>query len=177
MAQQTTSSKPASDTAQATADAARAADDAARAADDAARAADRSARTTDQLVVQRPEVYQTFQRPIVYEVTRGKKRRGKRKYSRGLKDPQRVEEGVARSLEELTDGIAAGTRKYRRRRDDSARRKKDGALKDGLRNLGRGTETALRRASRAPTELTRPLTLKRVRRLLVPRLPRIPWFT
>jgi hypothetical protein len=167
---QTTSSKPAADAAQATADAARAADDAAHAADDAARAADRSART-DQLIVQRPVAYETFQRPIVYEVTRGKKRRGKRRYSRGRKDPQRVEEGITRSLEELTDGIARGVNKYRRRRDDSARRKKDGALKDGLRNIGRGTETALRRAARAPTELTRPLTLKRVSRLLVPRIP------
>lgn len=158
---QTTSSKSA-------ADAAQAADDAARAADNAARAADRSARE-DQVIVHQPVVYEPFGRPIVYEITR--KRRGKRRYSRGRKDPQRVEEGITRALEELTDGVAAGVSKYRRRRDNSARKKKDGALKDGLRNIGRGLETALRKSARAPTELTRPLTLKRVTRLLVPRFP------
>ena len=152
----------------AAADAAHAADDAAHAADDAARAADRSARR-DQVIVQRPIVYEPFGRPVVYEVARG---RGKRKYGRGRKDPQRVEEGITRSLEEFTDGVAAGVNKYRRRRDYSARKKRDGAMKDGLRNIGRGLETALRRSAKAPTELTRPLTLRRVTRLLPLPFPR-----
>ncbi|HSG39241.1 MAG TPA: hypothetical protein VLE27_06355 [Thermoanaerobaculia bacterium] len=169
MAQQPTSSKPAADAAQATSDAARAADDAAHAADDAARAADRSARA-ERVIVERPVVYEPFGRPIVYEVTR--RGRGKRKYSRGMKDPQRVEEGITRSLERLTDGVADGVAKYRRRRDNSARKKRDGAMKDGLRNIGRGLETALRRSAKAPTELTRPLTLRRVTRLLPVPFPR-----
>ena len=50
--------------------------------------------------------------------------------------------------------------------DRSAERKKDGAVKDFVRNLGRGAEEALRTGAKAPTDLTRYLTKKRLTRLV-----------
>jgi hypothetical protein len=169
---QATSSKAAAD------DAARAADDAARAADGAARAAEDAAQVAagpDPVVyeTQRPIVYEVaYQRPIVYEVR--KKRRRKKKYSSGLKDPQKVEQGLSRSVERVAHAVADGFTRYRRRRNNSARKKRDGAIKDVCRNVGRGAETAIRRAAKAPTDLTRKLSFRRVTRLLVP--PLLPRF-
>ena len=174
---QSTSSKTAAD------DAARAANDAARAAAGAARAAEGAANAaadTDPIVyeVQKPVVYEVAtQRPIVYEVRKGRKgRKGRRKkkYSRGLRDPQKLEQGASRSAERLAHALADGLTRYRRRRNDSAERKRDGAIKDALRNIGRGAERALRTGAKAPTDFTRYLSIKRVRRLtrfVVPPLP------
>ncbi|MBW8875649.1 MAG: hypothetical protein JF614_11860 [Acidobacteria bacterium] len=171
---QSTSSKSAAD------DAARAANDAARAAAGAARAAEGAANAaadTDPIVyeVQKPVVYEVAtQRPIVYEVRKGRKgRKGRRKkkYSRGLKAPQKVEQGLSRSAERLAEAVADGLTRYRRRENRSARKKRDGAIKDALRNIGRGAEKALRTGSRAPTDFTKRLSVKRLTRFCIPPLP------
>lgn len=110
----------------------------------------------------------------LYEYRRGG---GKKRYSRGWKDPQILERDVSRSAERLAKAASDGFRRYRRRRDKSARKKKDGAIKDFVRNVGQGSERALRTASRAPSDLTRRATTKRLRRTLraVP-VPPFFWF-
>ena len=107
---------------------------------------------------------QVFPRPIVYERTKGG--RGKKRYSSGLKDGQKLEEGASRAAQRVAQAVADGFGEYRRRRDRSAERKKDGAVKDFVRNLGRGAEEALRTGAKAPTDLTRYLTKKRLTRLV-----------
>ena len=109
--------------------------------------------------------------PIVYEY---RKKRGKKRYSKGKKDVQILERGFSRSLERVADAVGDGLGRYRRRRNRSANRKKDGAIKDFVKNVGRGTEKALRTGSKAPTDLTRRVTwkrLKRATRLPVPAPP------
>ena len=107
---------------------------------------------------------QVFPRPIVYERTKGGG--GKKRYSSELKDGQKLEEGASRAAQRLAQAVADGFGEYRRRRDRSAGRKKDGAVKDFVRNLGRGAEEALRTGAKAPTDLTRYLTKKRLTRLV-----------
>lgn len=161
--------------------AARAADGAARAADDASRAADDAARAAAEpepvVVIQQPTVataYQATHVPVVYEtmqapiVYRRRRSRGNRKYSRGLKAPQQLERDASRSAERVAQAVADGIGEYRDNRDKSARRKRDGAIKDVVRNVGRGVSEALDTGSRAPSDLTRRATLKRLTRTFVP---------
>ncbi|HEX8475530.1 MAG TPA: hypothetical protein VF666_15995 [Pyrinomonadaceae bacterium] len=99
--------------------------------------------------------------PLVYEV-RTKKR--KKKYSKGLKDPQRWEDGISLASKRLARSIEQGLRTYRRRRNKSARRKKDGAIRDGLENVSIGFGRTLRVASDAPYDLARKVNSKRFSR-------------
>lgn len=101
------------------------------------------------------------------------RRRGKR-YSKGWKDSQIIERDVSRSAERLADAASDGLNRYRRSRNRSAKKKKDGAIKDFVRNVGRGAEDALRTGSKAPSDLTRRATSKRLKRTL--RLVPVPPF-
>jgi len=105
------------------------------------------------------------QQPIVYE---RKKKKGKRKkkYSRGLKEPQRLEKGISRAAERIADAVADGFSEYRDRRDKSAGKKRDGAIKDAARNVGRGLEEAIGTAAKVPTDLTKRVSYRRLTRMV-----------
>ncbi|HSS75633.1 MAG TPA: hypothetical protein VLV54_02710 [Thermoanaerobaculia bacterium] len=105
------------------------------------------------------------QQPIVYE---RKKKKGKRKkkYSRGLKEPQRLEKGISRAAERIADAVADGFSEYRDRRDKSAGKKRDGAIKDAVRNVGRGLEEAIGTAAKVPTDLTKRMSGRRLTRMV-----------
>src|ERR1700692_2416537 len=102
-------------------------------------------------------------RPIVYE-----KKKRKKKYSRGLKEPQRLGKGLARSAERLAQAVADGISETCRRGNNSARKKRDGAIKDAVRKVGRGLEAAISTAAKAPTDLTKRVSTRRLTRLVVP---------
>jgi hypothetical protein len=95
-----------------------------------------------------------------------KSRLNKRKYSRGLKESERQEVSATRAANRLADAAADGLSKYRKRRDRSADKKRDGAIKDVVRNAGRGLEEAIRTGAKAPTDLTRRAKLRRLRRMV-----------
>jgi hypothetical protein len=102
-----------------------------------------------------------FVRPQVFEVRR---KRGKKKYSRGLKDVQRFEDGLTTAAKRLSRAVEKGLRTYRKRRNKSARKRKDGAIRDGLDNLSIGLGRTLRVASDAPYDFTRKVNSKRFSR-------------
>lgn len=118
------------------------------------------------LTVSATETPVLIERPVIYERKRSKGRK-KKKYTRGSKDVQYLEEDASRAVNRLANSVADGIGKYRERRDNSARKKKDGALKDALRNTGRGLTKALDKAARAPSDLTRRATSKRISRVLI----------
>jgi|HubBroStandDraft_3_1064219.scaffolds.fasta_scaffold15137_3 hypothetical protein len=124
---------------------------------------------TDGAVIAEPAPDRLPQRPIVYEVRKARRgRRGrKRKTSRALREPQRQERSATRAAERVARAIADGFGEYRKRRDRSAERKRDGAIKDAVRNFGRGLEEAIRRSAKAPTDLTRRVSGKRLARMVV----------
>ncbi len=152
--------------------AAQAADGAAQAADGAARAAAaaRNVARQDTLDLDRP----TIRRPIVYKRRKSGGRR-KKKYSRGLKDPQKAERGISRAAERLARAVTDGLSEYRKKTNRSARRKRDGAIRDAVRNVSRGLREGLSTAAKAPTDFSRNVTTKRLSRLVLPPLPRLPF--
>lgn len=99
----------------------------------------------------------TVVHPIVIDLRRKKKRgRGrKKKYTRGLKDVQRLEQGLADAWESVAVGLSAGAKSFRRRNDRSAYRKRDGVIRDGLENWTYGLSRTLRRAADAPYQVAR----------------------
>jgi len=103
--------------------------------------------------------------PIVYDFRR-RDGKGKKKYSRGLKDIQRLEDGLSQAARRLGRATERGLGTYRRRRNKSARRKKDGAIRDGLENVSIGFGRALRVASDAPYDVARKVNSKKFSRQL-----------
>jgi len=91
--------------------------------------------------------------PIVVDDDRkGKKNR---RYSRGLRTVQDVERGVSRSLETLSEALARTFRDYRKRSSRSSRRKRDGAIRDGIENWTKAMSKGMRVAGDAPYKLAK----------------------
>lgn len=98
-------------------------------------------------------------RVILYKV-KGNKKRRKKKYTRGLKDIQRVAHGITDSSERLSRALSRGVIRYRKVQNKSARRKRDGGIKDYLDNVSKATGTTIRIASRAPYDFVRRVNTK-----------------
>ena len=99
-------------------------------------------------------------RPIV--IGAGKKK--KRRYSRGLRDLQVSGRRMAKVSGTLTQAVAKGTRAYRKASDRSARKKRDGALRDLGLNAAKGTSKLLRASSSVPYDLARAMNRRGLRR-------------
>ena len=82
-----------------------------------------------------------------------KKNKKKKRYSRELKSLQQIERGFGKSSHRLSRAVARGLSVYRKRRDKSARKKKDGAIIDGALNWSKAFGKAMRVASNAPSDL------------------------
>lgn len=93
-----------------------------------------------------------------------KKKKKKKKYSRGLKDIQRAERRFSKGGDRLTRAARKGTRTYRKRRNKSARKSRDGALTDMFVNISEGAADAVVSGAPFITDVTRSLQPKRVRR-------------
>lgn len=94
-------------------------------------------------------------------VTVEKKRKKKRKYTRGTRTFQELEMGTSRAAGELAKAVSKGLSTYRRRRDKSSRKRKDGALRDLLNNTGKAVSRGLRAGSEAPYEFAKAVNSRR----------------
>lgn len=103
---------------------------------------------------------------VVLFKVKGKKGRKKKKYTRGLKDFQRVAHGITDSSERLSRALSRGVIRYRKVQNKSARRKRDGGIKDYFDNVSKATGTSLRIASRAPYDFVRRVNTKPYTRLV-----------
>jgi len=83
------------------------------------------------------------------------KRKRKRRYSVGLGTIQHLERGITRSLETVTKGVARTFSEYTERSDNSARKKRDGALRDGIENWTKALSKGMRIAGDAPYDFVR----------------------
>ena len=97
--------------------------------------------------------------PIV--LRRRKKKKRKKRYTSGLKDIQRLSHGVMESSEQVFKGGRDTLRTFRKRSDKSARKRRDGALKDLPENFGRALQDGMEASARAPYELLRQVSTKR----------------
>lgn len=92
------------------------------------------------------------------------KKRKKRKYSRGLKDIEKLELGLTDATRRLGHAIDGGLSTYQKSQKKSSRKKRDGAIKDALENWSKGLGIFLRQASDAPYDVTRTVNTKRLTR-------------
>jgi hypothetical protein len=117
---------------------------------------------------QRPQPPQPQQQQVQYYLTAplvvydfGKKRKKRKKYSRGLKTIQRTEDGLTLAGRRLGDAVESGFRSYRKRRNRSARRRKDGPLRDIFRNSTGGLSQFLSVGSDIPYDVARKVNNRR----------------
>ena len=88
----------------------------------------------------------------------------KRKTSRGLKDVARIERGVAKAGDRLGSAVEAGFSKYREKSKKSSYKKKDGAIRDAVKNWSVAAGKGLEEASKIPGDITKALSTKQVSR-------------
>jgi hypothetical protein len=106
--------------------------------------------------------------PIYYGRGRGGRRRRRRnRYTKGTRAWQRLTFGSERATYRLANSWARGLRTFVRRSDRSRRRKKDGLIRDSLRNASRGFSVALRELGRAPGEIAWRIGTRNVRRTVL----------
>ncbi len=99
--------------------------------------------------------------PIVY---RASKKKGKRKYTSGLRTFQELGRGGLRAAERLTGGVDRGLTSFRTRTNSSSKKKRDGAIVDSVKNFTKGAGKALRTASKAPNDLIKRVDTKQITR-------------
>ncbi|MCE9671608.1 hypothetical protein LY474_27755 [Myxococcus stipitatus] len=88
----------------------------------------------------------------------------KRKSSKGLKNLDRGHDNVSRALEHLSAAVSDGLRTYRKEEQRSAEKKKDGALRDVMRNTGKAMSDSLKTLSKVPRDISRAVDTKRNRK-------------
>src|SRR5690349_19554638 len=92
-------------------------------------------------------------RPIVINL----KKKKKKKYSRGLKDLQLTGRGITRVSSRIASAVYKGMQAFRKASDKSAGKKRDGALRDLVLNMGKASSKSLRVVSGVPRDLTKAL--------------------
>jgi hypothetical protein len=103
--------------------------------------------------------------PVVFHAVRRKKRReGRKRYSGGTRQSQRFLFGLSRAAFRTANAMSKGLDTYTRRSEKSMRRKRDGMVKDFLRNTSRGFADAAEELGRAPEEIAWRISTKTVRR-------------
>ena len=104
--------------------------------------------------------------PIVMERAKlGKSKKKKKKYTAGTKPLQRFMLGVSSAGSRSANSVAKGFRIFVKRSKKSARRRRDGMIRDSLRNASIGYSEGVSEFGRAPYEIARRISTGRVWRV------------
>ena len=98
--------------------------------------------------------------PIVLDLRKKKKRR----YSRGLKNIQIMERRFSKASHRTARAVERGFGTYRKYRNRSARKTRDGAIQDFAPNVARGLGKTIRVASLVPYDLAQAFNTRKSRR-------------
>jgi len=101
-------------------------------------------------------------KPIV--IKSGKKK--KFKYTRGLGDFQKTSRRASKVAGKMARASAKGIETFRKASDKSARKKRDGALRDFGLNAAKGVSKSLRVASSTPYDIAKAFDRRSSRRLI-----------
>jgi hypothetical protein len=101
-------------------------------------------------------------KPIVIKA----KKKKKYKYSRGLKDLQQSGRKMSRVSSRLVRAMSKGMDTYRKASDKSARKKRDGAMRDFGLNVAKGMSKSLRESSRTPFDIALALNGRTSRKMI-----------
>jgi hypothetical protein len=102
-----------------------------------------------------------FTAPIVLERTKKGKKKGKR-YTSGTKGLQQLALGVSKAAYRSANSFADGFRVFSKQSNKSARRRRDGLIRDSLRNASSGFAEGLTELGRAPGEIARRISSRNV---------------
>jgi len=116
---------------------------------------------------QLPQARPLLSGPVYFDFRRKKKgRRRKKKYTRGTKGWQRLTLGFARAGYRTANGFARGFDIFQRRSNRSMRRKRNGIVRDALRNASRGFGRGMSELGRTPFQVARQISTGRPRKLV-----------
>lgn len=79
----------------------------------------------------------------------------KRKYSRGMRSGQEIERGLSRAASALGDAVSSTFGTYKKRSKKSAVKKRDGAVKDAIKNWTKAASKGLKEATDAPYQMVK----------------------
>lgn len=96
--------------------------------------------------------------------SRKKKKSKKRRYTKGTKAFQKLILGGSRAAYRAANSFADGFDTFAKRSKRSARRRRDGLVRDSLRNAARGFSDTAREFGKAPWPIARQIGTKNVRR-------------
>jgi hypothetical protein len=99
-------------------------------------------------------------------VVRVEKKRRKKRYSRGLRDVQTTNRGFLKASRRLVRAVTRGMTTYLKESNKSARKKRDGALRDYGFNVSDAIGTSLTEVSGIPRDLVRSVSTRRWRRAM-----------
>ena len=100
--------------------------------------------------------------PIIINLK--KKRKKKRRFSKGLEEIQAMERHLTRASHRIVRGAEKGIANYRRNSLRSAKKKRDGALRDLIPNSGIAMTHALKEVGAVPNDIAQALNTKPMRR-------------
>ena len=120
-------------------------------------------KTTQEHLETHPE---GFEKPIVLTLNKKKKSKKKRRYSKGFEDAQRWERHLTRSTHRMARAVEEGISTYRTRSSRSARKKKDGAMRDFIPNSGLAMTRAMKEASPIPYDMARAMNTPETQKFL-----------
>ena len=81
------------------------------------------------------------------------KKKKKKKYSRLFRGVQEYERAYSKSAKRLSNAISIGIDEWIAKRDKSASKKRDGAIKDSLMNISKAVSKSLEEAAKVPYKL------------------------
>ena len=92
------------------------------------------------------------------------KSKKKRRYSKGLEEIQQMERHLTRATHRMARGIEKGIAQYRLKSLKSAKKKKDGAIRDFIPNTGIAMTHTLKEISPVPHDVSRAINTKPMRK-------------
>lgn len=115
-----------------------------------------------------------FTTPVVIEALKRKKKK-KKKYTQGTKGLQRLAVGVSDAVFRSANSVAKGAKTFSKRSKKSSRKKRDGLVRDSLRNASRGFSDGLTELGKAPNEIAKRIGTGQVRRSFRVFIPSVPF--
>ncbi len=106
-----------------------------------------------------------FSAPLVLKLEKSKKKKKKKKYSRGTKPLQRLLLGVSKAGYRSSNAVAEGLNTFVKRSNKSGRKRRDGMVRDALRNAGRGFSDGAKELGKAPRAIAKSIGTRRVWRV------------
>jgi len=84
-----------------------------------------------------------------------KKNKKKKKYSRFARGPQKTEEAIVKGVHRMARAVEEGLSNWRASNKKSSKKKRDGAVKDAIKNFGKATSKIGREAAKVPADVAK----------------------